>query len=229
MTEKQTILIVEDEEDLRDIVIYNLDREGYKTIGVESGEEGLERAIALKPDLVILDLMLPGMNGMDVCRHLKQGDDTKNIPIIMASAKGEEADIVSGLELGADDYVTKPFSPRILLARVRSVLRRSKEISQEDVSILQIDGMKIDTKKFQLSINDDAVDLTKSEFGIMHFLASHRGWVFTRYQIVDAIRGEKYVVTERAIDVQIAGLRKKLGKHADLIETVRGVGYRFKE
>ncbi|MCK4704514.1 MAG: response regulator [Gammaproteobacteria bacterium] len=229
MTEKQTILIVEDEEDLRDIVIYNLDREGYKTIGVESGEEGLERAIALKPDLVILDLMLPGMNGMDVCRHLKQGDDTKNIPIIMASAKGEEADIVSGLELGADDYVTKPFSPRILLARVRSVLRRSKEISQEDISILQIDGMKIDTKKFQLSINDDAVDLTKSEFGIMHFLASHRGWVFTRYQIVDAIRGEKYVVTERAIDVQIAGLRKKLGKHADLIETVRGVGYRFKE
>ena len=229
MTEKQTILIVEDEEDLRDIVIYNLDREGYKTIGVESGEEGLERAIALKPDLVILDLMLPGMNGMDVCRHLKQGDDTKNIPIIMASAKGEEADIVSGLELGADDYVTKPFSPRILLARVRSVLRRSKEISQDDVSILQIDGMKIDTKKFQLSIDDDAVDLTKSEFGIMHFLASHRGWVFTRYQIVDAIRGEKYVVTERAIDVQIAGLRKKLGKHADLIETVRGVGYRFKE
>jgi two-component system alkaline phosphatase synthesis response regulator PhoP len=229
MTEKSTILVVEDEEDLRDIVIYNLERDGYKTIGVESGEEGLERAIALRPDLVILDLMLPGMNGMDVCRHLKQGEDTKDIPIIMASAKGEEADIVSGLELGADDYVTKPFSPRILLARVRSVLRRSQESSKEDVSTLQIDGLKIDTKKFQLSINEKSVDLTKSEFGIMHFLASHRGWVFTRYQIVDAIRGEKYVVTERAIDVQIAGLRKKLGEYADLIETVRGVGYRFKE
>ena len=231
MLDKHTILIVEDEEDLRDIVIYNLERDGYKTVGVESGEEGLERAIALKPDLVILDLMLPGMNGMDVCRKMKQSDETKDIPIIMASAKGEEADIVSGLELGADDYVTKPFSPRILLARVRSVLRRSQQSSKEteDVSKLQIDGLKIDTKKFQLSINDDTVDLTKSEFGILHFLASHRGWVFTRYQIVDAIRGEKYVVTERAIDVQIAGLRKKLGSHADLIETVRGVGYRFKE
>ena len=229
MTNKSTILVIEDEEDLRDILIYNLDREGYKTIGVESGEEGLERAIALKPDLIILDLMLPGLNGMDVCRQLKQADDTKDIPIIMASAKGEEADIVSGLELGADDYVTKPFSPRILLARVRSILRRSKRSSSEDISTVQIDGMKIDTKKFQLSIEDERIDLTKSEFGILHFLASHRGWVFTRYQIVDAIRGEKYVVTERAIDVQIAGLRKKLGKCADLIETVRGVGYRFKE
>ena len=229
MSDKKTILVVEDEEDLRDIVIYNLERDGYKTVGVESGEEGLERAIALRPDLVILDLMLPGMNGMDVCRQLKQADDTKAIPIIMASAKGEEADIVSGLELGADDYVTKPFSPRILLARVRSVLRRSQESSKQDASSLQIDGLKIDTKKFQLSIDDATVDLTKSEFGILHFLASHRGWVFTRYQIVDAIRGEKYVVTERAIDVQIAGLRKKLGSHADLIETVRGVGYRFKE
>ena len=229
MSDKKTILVVEDEEDLRDIVIYNLERDGYKTVGVESGEEGLERAIALRPDLVILDLMLPGMNGMDVCRQLKQADDTKAIPIIMASAKGEEADIVSGLELGADDYVTKPFSPRILLARVRSVLRRSQESSKQDASSLQIDGLKINTKKFQLSIDGATVDLTKSEFGILHFLASHRGWVFTRYQIVDAIRGEKYVVTERAIDVQIAGLRKKLGSHADLIETVRGVGYRFKE
>jgi len=229
MKDKKTVLIVEDEEDLRDIVIYNLEREGYKTIGVESGEEGLERAIALKPNLILLDLMLPGMNGMDVCRQLKQNDSTKKIPIIMVSAKGEEADIVSGLELGADDYVTKPFSPRILLARVSSVLRRSKDVSKEEASKLQIDGMKIDTKKFQLSINDENIDLTKSEFGILHFLASHRGWVFTRYQIVDAIRGEKYVVTERAIDVQIAGLRKKLGEYADLIETVRGVGYRFKE
>ena len=229
MTKKPIILVVEDEEDLREIVIYNLEREGYQTVGVETGEQGLEQAIALKPDLMILDLMLPGMNGMDVCRQLKKEASTQEIPIIMASAKGEEADIVSGLELGADDYVTKPFSPRILLARIRSVLRRSKQIESEDASIIQIDDMTIDTKKFQLSINNQPVDLTKSEFGIMHFLAGHRGWVFTRYQIVDAIRGEKYVVTERAIDVQIAGLRKKLEAHADLIETVRGVGYRFKE
>jgi len=229
MINKKTILVVEDEEDLRDIIIYNLEREGYKTVGVETGEQGLEQAIALKPDLIILDLMLPGMSGMDVCRHIRQNTNTQVIPVIMVSAKGEEIDIVSGLELGADDYVTKPFSPRILLARVRSVFRRSKQVEVVDVSPLKIEGLTIDTKKYQLSIDDDPIDLTKSEFGILHFLASHRGWVFTRYQIVDAIRGDKYVVTERAIDVQIAGLRKKLGIHADLIETVRGVGYRFKE
>lgn len=229
MTKKPSILVVEDEEDLRDIIIYNLEREGYQAVGVETGEQGLEQAIALKPDLIILDLMLPGMNGMDVCRHIRQDGNTQAIPIIMVSAKGEEADIVSGLELGADDYVTKPFSPRILLARVRSVFRRSKQVDVVDVSLLKIEGLTIDTNKFQLTIDNAPIELTKSEFGILHFLASHRGWVFTRYQIVDAIRGDKYVVTERAIDVQIAGLRKKLNVKADLIETVRGVGYRFKE
>ena len=229
MSSKPTILVVEDEEDLRDIIIYNLEREGYETVGVESGEEGLELAISLKPDLVILDLMLPGMNGMDVCRKIKQDSDTQHIPIIIVSAKGEEADIVSGLELGADDYLTKPFSPRVLLARARAVIRRSAEPDKKDETILQVDGLTIDTKKYQLSIDGSPVELTKSEFGILYFLASHRGWVYTRYQIVDAIRGEKYVVTERAIDVQITGLRKKLGSYAELIETVRGVGYRFKE
>lgn len=229
MASKPTILIVEDEEDLREIIIYNLEREGYKAVGVESGEEGLELAISLKPDLMILDLMLPGMSGMDVCRKVKQDSSTQNVPIIIVSAKGEESDIVSGLELGADDYLTKPFSPRILLARVRAVIRRSAEPDKKDDATLQIDGLTIDTKKFQLSIDDAPIELTKSEFGILYFLASHRGWVYTRYQIVDAIRGEKYVVTERAIDVQITGLRKKLGNHAGLIETVRGVGYRFKE
>lgn len=233
MSNKPTILVVEDEEDLRDIVIYNLEREGYKTVGVESGEEGLELAISLKPDLMILDLMLPGMNGMDVCRHIKQ-DSQSHIPIIIVSAKGEEADIVSGLELGADDYLTKPFSPRILLARVRTVLRRyeqktSDATGKKDETILAIDELVIDTKKHQLTIDEKPLDLTKSEFGILFFLASNRGWVFTRYQIVDAIRGDQYVVTERSIDVQIAGLRKKLGGHAQLIETVRGVGYRFRE
>jgi two-component system alkaline phosphatase synthesis response regulator PhoP len=229
MTNKTRILVVEDEEDLRDIIIYNLEREGYQTIGVETGEQGLEQAIAIKPDLIILDLMLPGMNGMDVCRHIRRNADTQAIPVIMVSAKGEEADIVSGLELGADDYVTKPFSPRILLARVRSVFRRSQQVEVVDVSLLKIDGLTIDIRKHQLSVDDVPVDVTKSEFGILHFLASHRGWVFTRYQIVDAIRGDKYVVTERVIDVLVAGLRKKLEAHADLIETVRGVGYRFKE
>lgn len=228
MNNHPVILIVEDEEDLRDIIIYNLERNGYHTIGVETGELGLEQAIALKPDLVILDLMLPGMSGLNVCRAIRQGDGTKKIPIIMVSAMGEEADIVSGLELGADDYLPKPFSPRILLARVRSVLRRTAESGDDDGKI-KVDELTIDSKKFQLNIGDVAIDLTKSEFGILHFLAAHRGWVFTRYQIVNAIRGEQYVVTERAVDVQIAGLRKKLGNYAGFVETVRGVGYRFKE
>lgn len=228
MNHNPVILIVEDEEDLREIVIYNLERNGYQTIGVETGEQGLEQAIALKPDLVILDLMLPGMSGLNVCREMRQGEGTKNIPIIMVSALGEEADIVIGLELGADDYVPKPFSPRILLARVGSVLRRAAQ-PEDDDDIIKVDELTINRKQFQLNIADVAIDLTKSEFGILHLLAAHRGWVFTRYQIVNAIRGEQYVVTERAVDVQIAGLRKKLGNYASLIETVRGIGYRFKE
>lgn len=229
MINKPTILVVEDEEDLRDIIIYNLKRDGYDAIGVETGEQGLGQANAIKPNLMILDLMLPGMNGLDVCRQIKQDSNTRHIPIIIVSAKGEEADIVSGLELGADDYVPKPFSPRILLARVRAVLRRSREAEEESAMSLNIDGLVIDSNKFQVSIDGKPEKLTKSEFSILFFLASHRGWVFTRYQIVDAIRGEQHVVTERAVDVQIAGLRKKLGGHAALIETVRGVGYRFKE
>jgi len=187
------------------------------------------QANAIKPDLVILDLMLPGMNGLDVCRQIKQDSNTRHIPIIIVSAKGEEADIVTGLELGADDYVPKPFSPRILLARVRAVLRRSKDAEEENARSMNIDGLVIDSNKYQVSIDGKPEKLTKSEFSILFFLASHRGWVFTRYQIVDAIRGEQHVVTERAVDVQIAGLRKKLGEYAALVETVRGVGYRFKE
>lgn len=229
MAERASILIVEDEEDLRDIIVYNLDREGYHTIVVGSGEQGLEQALAEHPDLILLDLMLPGMNGMDVCRRLKQDATANSIPIIMVSAKGEEADIVSGLELGADDYLVKPFSPRILLARIRAVLRRIQQPDAEEESVVCIDGLIVDANKFQVSIDGSAVELTKSEFSILFFLASHKGWVFTRYQIVDAIRGEKYVVTERSVDVQITGLRKKLGDYSKLIETVRGVGYRFKE
>ena len=229
MADTPTILVVEDEEDLRDIIIFNLNREGYKTVGVETGEQGLAQARELVPNLIILDLMLPGVNGLDVCRQVKQDPNTQNISIIIVSAKGEEADIVTGLELGADDYVAKPFSPRILLARVRAVLRRPSAEDKPDNELMNIGDLIIDVNKHLLSIAGEIVDLTKTEFKILHFLASHRGWVFTRYQIVDAVRGEQHVVTERAIDVQIAGLRKKLGTGSKLIETVRGVGYRFKE
>lgn len=224
----KTILIVEDEDDLRDIMVYNFEREGYEVIGVGSGEEGLKEAKRLCPDLVLLDLMLPEISGLDVCREMKLEQTTKNIPIIMVSAKGEEADIVCGLELGADDYVPKPFSPRVLLARVRALLRRSKtKVKAEDD--LVIDGLKLNKNKHQVEIDGNKIELTKSEFALLHFLASNRGWVFTRFQIVNAIRGERYVVTERAIDVQIVGLRKKIGQYGKLIETVRGIGYKFQE
>lgn len=224
------ILIVEDEEDLRDIMIYNFEREGYEVKGVESGEDGLAQAKKILPDIVLLDLMLPKMSGLDVCRLLKEETSTKKIPIIMVSAKGEEADIVCGLEIGADDYIAKPYSPRVLLARVRAVLRRSEDKDENsDEDDLEIDELRLNINKHSISIKNNPIDLTKSEFLLLHFLASHRGWVFTRFQIVNAIRGERYVVTERAIDVQIVGLRKKIGEYGQLIETVRGIGYRFKE
>ncbi len=229
MAAKPKILVVEDEKDLRDIIIYNLNRDGFKSVGAGTGEKAIKKILKLKPDLIILDLMLPGMNGLDVCRQVKQDPSTQDIPIIIVSAKGDEADIVTGLELGADDYIPKPFSPRILLARVSAILRRLKQSDSKKQSKIIIEGLTIDIKKFQLRSDGQPIDLTKNEFGILYLLASHPGWVFTRDQIMDAIHGDKYVVTERAIDVQITGLRKKLGGYAALIETVRGVGYRLKE
>ncbi|MGD2056818.1 MAG: response regulator transcription factor [Gammaproteobacteria bacterium] len=224
-----TILVVEDEEDIRELLVYNLNREDFSAVAVESGELGLEYASREHPDMVILDLMLPGMDGLAVCRQLKNDKATRDIPIIIASAKGEEADIVAGLELGADDYIAKPFSPKVLIARVRALLRRSQQPPADAGSTIKIHDFVIEPNKFKITIAGKKLDVTANDFKILHFLASHAGWVFTRYQIVNAVRGEDYVVTERAIDVQIAGLRKKLGKYAEYIETVRGIGYRFRE
>jgi len=226
---RQLILLIEDDEDICELLVYNLEKNGYEAEAVESGETGLASAIRRKPDLILLDLMLPGVDGLSVCRQLKAGKATQDIPIIIISAKGEENDIITGLELGADDYLAKPFSPNILLSRVRAVLRRVGQSLPDETAILQAHDLVIDPKKFKATLADHALELTASEFRILHYLASHRGWVFTRYQIMDAIRGEGYVVTERAIDVQIAGLRKKLGEYSVYIETVRGVGYRFLE
>jgi two-component system phosphate regulon response regulator PhoB len=226
---RQLILLIEDDEDICELLVYNLEKNGYEAEAVESGETGLASAIRRKPDLILLDLMLPGVDGLSVCRQLKAGKATQDIPIIIISAKGEENDIITGLELGADDYLAKPFSPNILLSRVRAVLRRVGQSLPDETAILQAHDLVIDPKKFKATLADHALELTASEFRILHYLASHRGWVFTRYQIMDAIRGEGYVVTERAIDVQIAGLRKKLGEYSGYIETVRGVGYRFLE
>lgn len=226
---KESILVVEDEEDIQELLSYILRKEGYSVSVTDSGEDGVKVATRQHPALVILDLMLPGMDGLSVCRKLKSSEDTRDIRVIIVSARGEETDIVAGLELGADDYVTKPFTPSILLARIRAVLRRNEWTGDDDSLPLKVRELAIDPKKFTASLAGEPVELTTSEFRILHFLASRKGWVFTRDQITNAIRGEAYVVTERAIDVTIAGLRKKLGEYSTYIETVRGVGYRFIE
>jgi two-component system alkaline phosphatase synthesis response regulator PhoP len=226
---KETILVVEDEEDILELVRYNLNKEGYRVTGVLSGEEGLRLAKSHPPDLIILDLMLPGMEGLTVCRELKQDLRTREVPIIILTAKGEEADIVAGLELGADDYVTKPFSPRVLLARVRAVLRRLRAEKVGESESLEIHGMVIHPGRHEVLVEGRGVDLTVTEFRLLAFLARRPGWVFTRAQIVQGVQGEDYAVSERAVDVQIVGLRKKLGSAGQYIETVRGVGYRLKE
>ena len=223
------ITIIEDEEDISHLLRYKLEKEGYGVCAYESGEEGLAAVRASPPDLVLLDLMLPGIGGMDVCRMMKQDAVTQAVQVIIISARGEENDIVAGLELGADDYLPKPFSPKVLLARIRTVLRRVKQPVPGDSEVIRVDELELDPRKFIASIKGIPVEITSGDFRLLHFLAGHRGWVFTRYQIVDAIRGEGYVVTERAVDVQIAGLRKKLGDYGNYIQTVRGVGYRFKD
>ncbi len=227
---KEKILVVDDEESILDLIKYNLDKEGYQVTCVTSGEKALDKTKSLHPDLILLDLMLPGIDGLEVCKLIKNDAKTLAIPVVMLTAKGEDADIITGLELGADDYITKPFSPKVLIARVRAVLRRKhKEAQQKDVDIIHIDDLLIDTRKHSVNIAGKSIQLTYSEFKLLHLLAQRPGWVLTRYQIMEGLRGEDYVVTERAVDVQIVGLRKKLGSYGSLIETVRGVGYRFKE
>ncbi|HXC49480.1 MAG TPA: response regulator transcription factor [Candidatus Limnocylindrales bacterium] len=226
---RETILVVEDEDDIAELIRYNLEKQHYVVTTVASGEKGLEAARRKPPDLVLLDLMLPGMDGLEVCRSLKSDPLTKDIPIVMVTARGEESDIVAGLELGAEDYVTKPFGIKILLARVRAVLRRRTIAVPAESETLHVHEIEIHPGRHEVRAGGDEVVLTNTEFRILHFLARRPGWVFTRYQIVDGIRGENYPVTERAVDVQIVALRRKLGGFGGLIETVRGVGYRFKE
>lgn len=226
---KHTVLIVEDEEDILELVAYNLNKDGYDVCRAATGEEALRLSLSNTPDLILLDLMLPEIDGLEVCRRLKRDPRTQKLPIVMLTAKGEEADIVAGLELGADDYITKPFSPRVLLARVRAVLRRQERGDLPEDAQLTIHDLVIHPGRREVLLGGKPIDLTFTEFGVLHLLARRPGWVFTRYQIVDAIRGEHYAVTERAVDVQIAGLRKKMGDAGHYIQTVRGVGYKFKE
>ena len=226
---KEKILLVDDEEDILELLAYSLTRNGYHVASVTTGEDALRSVRDEGADVVILDLMLPGVDGLEVCRILKGDPQTSPIPILMLTARGEEADVVAGLEVGADDYVTKPFSPRVLLARIKALLRRSargRPLSDETITR---GALMIDPGRREVRLEGKPIELTFTEFGLLHFLASRPGWVFTRNQIIDAVRGADYPVTDRSVDVQVVGLRKKLKSHGRFIETIRGVGYRFKE
>ena len=226
---KETILIVDDEEDILELIRHNLSKEGYSVVGAGTGEKALRYAMEKPFDMVLLDLMLPGLDGLEVAKRLKGNERTRHIPIIMLTAKGEEADVVTGLELGADDYITKPFSPRVLLARIKAVIRRRPDTSENIDDMLRIHDLEIHIGRREVKAGGEVIDLTYTEFQVLFYLAKRPGWVLTRSQIVDAVRGNDYPVTDRSVDVQIVGLRKKLGPHGKYIETVRGVGYRFKE
>ena len=226
---KEKILVVDDEEDILRLVSFNLSREGYAVVSASSGEQALAAAMSEEPGLILLDIMLPGVDGLDVCRMLKVTPATKAIPIIMLSAKGEESDIVAGLELGADDYITKPFSPSVLIARVRAALRRNHTRLASEKDTITIHELTIDPGRHLVTIDGKPQDLTLTEFRILNSLAKRPGWVFTRYQIVECSRGEDSEVTDRSVDVHIVSLRRKLGDAGKYIDTVRGVGYRFKE
>lgn len=223
------ILIVEDEEDIAELLEYNLRRQGFEAEAVGSGEEGLELAGEIEPHLIILDLMLPGLSGLEVCRKLKADEELQQIPVIMLTAKGEEEDIIAGFEAGADDYVTKPFQPRILVARVKAVLKRGPAAKPQQDGVTEYKGLVIHAGRHEVTADGQPVELTRTEFGILQFLASRPGWVFTRGQIVRAVHGDDYPVTGRSVDVQVAALRRKLGRTGELVGTVRGVGYKLGE
>jgi two-component system phosphate regulon response regulator PhoB len=223
------ILVVDDEEDLLELVRYTLAKEGHSVTCVDTGEKAVDSVRQSLPDLLVLDLMLPGIDGLEVCRRLKGDLKTREVPIIMLTAKSEERDVITGLDGGADDYVTKPFSPRVLLARVKSLMRRKDaELRTQHDTIIQIRELVIHPGRHEVKLQGESINLTYTEFALLHFLAKRPGWAFSRSQIVDAVKGEDYPVTERSVDVQVAGLRKKLGSFGGNIETVRGVGYRFR-
>jgi two-component system alkaline phosphatase synthesis response regulator PhoP len=225
----EQILVVDDEEDLLELIRYNLVKEGYQVRCVSTGELALHEVRVQMPDLILLDLLLPAVDGLSVCKVLKRDPATKHIPIVMVTAKTEEMDIIAGLEIGADDYIAKPFSPRVLVARIRAVLRRKLVQSLDDHSTIRVRELVIHPGRHEVLLHGEPIELTFTEFRLLQFLARKPGWAYSRNQIVDAVKGEDYPVTERSVDVQVAGLRKKLGGFGSNIETVRGVGYRFKE
>lgn len=228
MSQKKRILLIEDEEDIAALIKLQAELSGYKLHVEVDGINGYRAIEREKPDLVILDVMLPGENGLDVCRKIKTHPELKNTPIMIVSAKGEELDIVLGLELGADDYVQKPFSPKVLFSRIKAILRRGKE-PEKVAKLVKFSDFILDIERYSLKSGDKTIPLTLSEFGILRRLVSNRGKVLTRNQLLDDINNDDSFIVDRNIDVHIASLRKKLGPTFDWIETVRGVGYRFRE
>ncbi len=231
---KINVLVVEDEADIQQLVSYNLIRAGFHVTCADTGEEALERLRSENIDCVLLDLNLPGISGLEVCTTMRkvEANIQGSIPIIMLTAKGEEEDVVSGLECGADDYITKPFSPKVLIARIKAVIKRAyadqNQTDEAKKSVIVVDGLEIDKGKHEVRLNGEQIQLTTTEFSILSLLAAKPGWVFTRQQIIDFARGYDFLITPRAIDVQIFGLRKKLNEQGKMIETVRGIGYRFR-
>ncbi len=224
---RERIFAVEDEEDIQELISYNLTKNAFSVKVFGSGEEFLEYIENETCDLVLLDLMLPGIDGLEICKKLKKAPSTENIPVIMLTAKGEETDIITGLEIGADDYVLKPFSPKVLVARIKAVLRRNEQTAEIKKDNISVHDLKIIPGRYEVEIKGEKITLTASEFKALHLLAGRPGWVFTRYQIVENVHGENYPVTDRSVDVMMVSLRKKLKDAGRYIETVRGIGYRF--
>ena len=226
---KAVILIIEDDLEIQELLSHTMSREGWKILPANNGEDGLKILKTKKVNCILLDIMLPGMDGLKVLRKIKEIDQCKNVPVIMTTAKGEESDIITGLELGADDYVVKPYSPKVLIARIRAGLRRQEEGgSNADVTVWQQGDLKLDAARHVAYYGDKPLDLFATEFALLKHFLSNPEIVFSRNQIIGAIHGPDYPVTDRSVDVQILGLRKKLGKAGDMIETIRGVGYRFR-
>lgn len=223
---KTNILIVEDEEDIRELIHFHLFKNKYNVLEAANGQDALQMAKEELPDLILLDIMLPKLDGIQVCRKLKEDNQTKDIKIIFLSAKGEEDDIIKGLELGADDYITKPFSPKILIARIKTILKRYGEDNPKIISYL---GISLEDDKKKVKIDNKGIALSMTEYQILKYLISSPGHVYTRNQIVNKIKGQNHAVTDRSVDTQLVSLRKKMGDKGALIETVWGIGYRFKE
>jgi two-component system phosphate regulon response regulator PhoB len=229
---KATILIIEDDPDIRELLSFSLSKEGWTIVMAEDGESGLAKLPEANPDCVVLDIMLPGMDGIEILRALKADPARKKLPVIMTTAKGEESDVVTGLELGAEDYVVKPYSPKVLAARIRAALRRTVDLPSHPFradTLLAKGGISLDSARHEVRVQDRRIDLTATEFAMLEFFLRSPGWVFSRSQIIDAIKGRDYPVTDRAVDVQILSLRRKLGERGEDIETVRGVGYRLRD